>query len=191
MCFGSDAAASGHAVLTGLVTRLQTEGGWVVERKDDNAPLPLPLFLLCARKVFKADVKYLAPSEHSFIQKRSPGRPLSGRCPLPPRPSQHPPLPWDQRRRRGWGGHGGSSSSPGMMSQRYGLGRETHAALWSIPESGMTVSFHALVHCPDFCIGSGFPKCRGVGGRWLGALGPPTGLDTRFTEPWAGEPVVC
>lgn len=77
-----------------------------------------------------------------------------------------------------------------MMSQRYGLGRETHAALWSIPESGMTVSFHALVHCPDFCIGSGFPKCRGVGGRWLGALRPPTGLDTRFTEPWAGEQVV-
>lgn len=110
MCFGSDAAASGHAVLTGLVTRLQTEGGWVVERKDDNAPLPLPLFLLCARKVFKADVKYLAHSEHSFIQKRSRGDPSVAGAPcLPGRASTHLS---PGTRGEGGGGGGGGAGAP-------------------------------------------------------------------------------
>lgn len=37
------------------------------------------------------------------------------------------------------------------LSLRYQLGREACTGLGSIPESVMTVSFHTLIHLPNFC----------------------------------------
>lgn len=125
-------------LVTGLVTSRQTQDGWVVESKRENAPFFLPLSLLCSRKIFKAGVKDLALSDYSFIQNRSWGSPSVATVPPAHLPSGRardpiPPVPWDQRRRRG---RVGSGSCPGMRSQRYTLGHEACAGLRSTPASG-------------------------------------------------------
>lgn len=108
--------------------------------------------MLCSRKSFKADVKYLACTERSFIQKHSR---CDGLMPRPPQCSQRHPLTlprawWAPRKaavtapeeRVGVGRPARPFPWPRFLSQRYKLARA--AWLTEGASRNRALCFHAL-----------------------------------------------
>lgn len=100
---------------------------WEGLRTTDKPPFSPPLSSIYSKKAFKADVKYLACTELSFIQKH-PQSDLPGivLCPwLSRKHSLIPSWAWWAPRKVGVAAPeeraGGMQALPGLLSQRYKL----------------------------------------------------------------------
>lgn len=130
-----------------------------------GGPFPPPPSSLCSGKGFVSEVKYLAQGKGSFMQNHDGSSPSVAERSLHTLP---PAVAWPETLSHGspatqWpvgeagaaapekaGGAWAPAAAPGQ-SLTYQRGREACAGLGSIPESAVTVSFHTLIHLPNFC----------------------------------------